>query len=327
MSRAAARAVLPVLAAAFACLHFSGPVIAAPDGRAPLCAGATLGAAEVEEVAPGLFVRQGVDALMSAQNSGAIANIGFIIGERAVAVIDSGGSYCDGERLRLAVRAHSGLPIAYVINTHVHPDHIFGNAAFADQGAVFVGHRNLEGDMAARGDYYMRAFTELMGAAAIAGTKIIPPGEAVDGESVLDLGGRKLILTAHRKAHTGSDLSVYDEKTRTLWAGDLVFLHHIPVLDGNLRGWQAVMDDLAKLPALRVVPGHGPVAAPWPEALKAQRRYFETLAADLRSYIDAGGGMIEASKHIAVEEAARWTLHGDFHERNVNKGFAELEWE
>jgi quinoprotein relay system zinc metallohydrolase 2 len=209
----------------------------------------------------------------------------------------------------------------------VHPDHIFGNAAFADRGAIFVGHRNLGGDMAARGDYYIKTFTELMGAAAIVGTEIIPPGMAVEDQTTLDLGGRKLLLTAHRKAHTGSDLSVYDEKTRTLWAGDLVFLQHIPVLDGNLRGWQAVMDELAKLPALRVVPGHGPIEAPWPEALKAQRRYFETLAADLRSYIAAGGGMIEASKHVAVEEAARWTLHGEFHERNVNKGFAELEWE
>ena len=78
-------------------------------------------------------------------------------------------------------------------------------------------------------------------------------------------------------AHTDSDLSVLDEQTRTLFAGDLVFLSHTPVLDGSLRGWLRVIDELAALPAQRVVPGHGPVSE-WPAALADQRRYLETLA-------------------------------------------------
>lgn len=283
--------------------------------------------AEVEEIAPGVFVRRGVNALMSAENLGAIANTGFIVGETAVAVIDTGGSYCDGERLRLALRAHTDLPIAYVINTHVHPDHIFGNAAFADTGAVFVGHHGLKRDLAARGAYYLRVFGDIMGVPAFTGTRIVPPSEIVESRTRLDLGGRALILTAYPPAHTGADLTVYDERTRTLWAGDLVFLEHIPVLDGKLKGWLTVMDELAKVPAARVVPGHGPVVAPWPNALSDQRRYFRTLAADLRRYIADGGGMMDAAEHIATKEASGWKLHDEYHTRNVNKGLAELEWE
>jgi len=315
-----------LLAAAIAATVHSKQLSAGPSA-APLCARVKSTPAEVEEVAPGIFVRQGVHALMTAENLGAIANISFVVGEKSVAVIDTGGSFCDGERLRLAIRARTELPIAYVINTHVHPDHIFGNAAFADEGATFVGHAGLKHDMATRGDYYLRAFTEIMGASAIKGTKIIPPDKTVKGEATLDLGGRRLVLKAYPPAHTGADLAVYDEQTRTLLAGDLVFLDHIPVIDGKLKGWLAVMDALAKIPAARVVPGHGPVTAAWPDALEPQRRYFLKLAADLRRYIASGGSMIEASKHVATEEARHWKLHSDYHQRNVNKGFAELEWE
>lgn len=283
--------------------------------------------AEVEEVAPGNFVRRGVHAEMTAGNRGAVANIGFIVGKAAVAVIDTGGSACDGESLRVAIRARTKLPIAHVINTHVHPDHIFGNAAFVAEHPQFVGHRALPADMAARGDYYLRAFTETMGGPLMTGTTIVAPTLLVDGEITLDLGGRQLKLASHPAAHTGADLTVYDEMTRTLWAGDLVFLEHIPVLDGKLKGWLAVMDQLARVPALRVVPGHGPASAPWPQAIEPQRRYFETLATELRAHIKAGGGMMDAGGKPAAGEAAQWALHSDYHIRNVNKAFAELEWE
>lgn len=283
--------------------------------------------AEVTEVAPGIFVRQGVHSLMTTQNLGGIANIGFVIGEKAVAVIDTGGSACDGERLRLAIRARTSLPIAYVINTHVHPDHIFGNAAFVSEKPTFIGHARLPRALALRGEYYLRAFTESMGEALMSPTRIIPPSMKVETQTTIDLGNRKLILQAHPTAHTDNDLTVYDENTRTLWTGDVVFLGHIPVIDGSLKGWLSVLDDVAKIPAARAVPGHGPVSVAWPDAMKPERKYLQKLAADLRKFIAEDGSIMDAAKHAATEEAKHWKLHEDFHARNANAGFAELEWE
>ncbi|MCK5188688.1 MAG: MBL fold metallo-hydrolase, partial [Methylococcales bacterium] len=101
------RISLIILAAFFTCSSFAGDI-------PPL---------SIEAVAPGIYVHYGKHQLPNKNNHGAIANIGFIVGKRCVAVIDTGGNPAQGYALKKAIEKTTATPVCYIINTHVHPDH------------------------------------------------------------------------------------------------------------------------------------------------------------------------------------------------------------
>jgi len=294
-----------------------------------LAAAPLLGAAAepfpMTEVAPGMFVRHGAYEDATAANDDAIANIGFVIGETSVAVIDPGGSRGDGERLRAAVHARTDRPIRFVIVSHVHPDHVFGSGAFRVDGPVYVGHARLPGALAERGDFYRRGLAAILGADE-AGDYAVPTLLVADAAS-LDLGGRRLQLQAHGPAHTDNDLSVLDPATGTLWAADLLFVDRIPSLDGSLTGWLKELQILKGAPANRAVPGHGPVVVPWPEAAGDEERYLTTLLREVRAAIARGDDIETAVRTVGQGERGRWKLFDDYNGRNVTVAYKELEWE
>jgi quinoprotein relay system zinc metallohydrolase 2 len=293
-----------------------------------LGAQATSAAYDVREIASGVFVHEGRYELFTPRNSGDVSNNGFIIGDDGVAVIDTGGSQRVGAELLRAIRARTSLPIKYVINTHMHPDHVFGNAAFVDEKPTFVGHRKLPRALGARADRYLKINEELLGQEAFNGTQIIAPTLLVEDKLELDLGGRVLIIEAHKTAHTDNDASVYDKQTETLFLGDLLFIKHVPALDGSIQGWLALLDQLGqRKDVARVVPGHGPASVDWPDAFAAEKRYLVQIADDVRAFIKEGNTLGQAAKEAGLSEKDAWLLFEEYHARNVSAAFAELEWE
>lgn len=277
-------------------------------------------------IAPGVYVHHGQHLAVDDPGREDIANLSVVVGDRCVAVIDTGGSVAVGRRFKAAIRALTPLPICYVINTHVHFDHLLGNAAFVDPATTFVGHHALGEAVAANQEFFAENFAaELRDAEAT--TKLVGPSLMVEETAELDLGGRSLKLQSWPTAHSSQDLSVYDTASGTLFLGDLLFMERVPTMDGSLKGWLGVLSQLGALSAERVVPGHGPLQAAWPDALAPEERYLTRILNETRAAIAAGVALDRASQEVARDEQQQWLLFDRVHGRNVTRAYTELEWE
>lgn len=276
--------------------------------------------------APGVHVQQGAQEAWQPGNAGNVANLAFVVGQRCVAVIDSGGSPEVGRRLRATIERTTPLPVCFVITTHAHPDHLLGHAAFLGADVSFVAHARYAAALGGRERAYrntvLRDFRM-----TLAPQDIVYPTLTVERELEIDLGGRRLQLRAWPTSHTNNDLSVWDAQSGTLFLGDLLFVGHIPVLDGRLNGWLATMAELRQLRATLVVPGHGAPSRDWPAAMAPQQAYLETLQRETRAAIRGKLNIAQAVERITLPEGSAWLLAELFHRRNVTAAYAELEWE
>lgn len=281
---------------------------------------------ELVRIADGVYVHPGKIAMPDLNNHNEIANIGFIVGSQCVAVIDSGGNPEEGFALKKAIRALTPTPVCYVINTHVHGDHILGNLAFKSQGVHFVGHYRLPENMASRAQY------ELERAGRDWGIQLGPehfalPDTLVQNERTIDLGDRQLEVRAWPTAHSATDVTVLDTKSSTLWLGDLLFMDHVPVIDGNLGGWLKTLSELEHIKAQRAIPGHGPSSAPWPQAMEEEVNYLGGLKKAVRHALDRNASIETAMETVGQDLHQHWRLFDQYHKRNVAATFAAMEWE
>jgi quinoprotein relay system zinc metallohydrolase 2 len=293
---------------------------------APASAADARGGFNLSEPRPGVFVHVGRPLALDAPGHDDIANIGFIVGKKCVAVIDTGGSVRIGRELRAAVADHTALPVCYVINTHVHVDHVLGNAAFSIDKPQYVGHARLADEIARSRDFFVKEYAGDFAAPASA-DQVIGPDRLVEHELALDLGGRELALRAWPRAHTDSDLTVYDMQTNTLWTGDLLFRERLPALDGSVKGWLAALEEIGGLKAGLTVPGHGRPTRDLASAVAAERLYLKALMDGVRSEIAQSRPLEDAIERVAAAQKSHWMLWDTVHPHNVVRAYQELEWD
>lgn len=280
----------------------------------------------LEDIGQGIYVHHGEHLDIDEGYQGDISNLSVVVGGEGVAVIDTGGSIKVGKQLRAAIAEVTTLPILYVINTHVHPDHIFGNAAFLENNVQFIGHEKLGETMQLREESYAELNKKYLGADS-KGSNIVVPTRTVKESVTLDLGGRQLTINAYPVAHTHTDITVIDEKTKTLFTGDLLFIERTPVLEGDIKALITTLDKLKTYDVKQVVPGHGPQTKEWVQAINDEQRYLNTLLTDIREAIANDISLEDTMETAAEGERGKWALFDISNRRNVNILYPALEWE
>lgn len=261
----AARRWAAYLLAAWAAL-WAGTAPAAPDyGLVP------------HEVAPGVYVFWGANEPQTPENGARIANDGFIVGGDAVLVVDTGSTRRYGAQMLEAIAETTDLPVRHVIVTHHHFDHAFGIPAFTDQGIEVVMHAEAARLLAFEGEAVLAAVGDLIGPDWMDGTTVGMPTRTITEAEDFDLGGRVVTVTPFPNGHTPGDLAITDRATRTVFAGDLVFIGRpSTVPHADISTWRKHLDTLTTWDWQNLIPGHGPLVTE-PSALENARDYLVFL--------------------------------------------------
>ncbi|KIL99486.1 putative SoxH protein [Paramagnetospirillum magnetotacticum MS-1] len=273
-----------------------------------------------ERVAPDTYVFVGMPENFSVKNGGNIVNTGFIVTKAGVVVIDTGPSLLYGREMREAIGKVAPSPVIRVINTHLHPDHIFGNQAFTDVG-VEASPATIHGE-----EVQGKAFADNMYRMVgpwMQGTELSPPVKETP-RAVQTVGGHRLEMIA-LSGHTDADLMVLDHSTGVLFASDLVFLDRAPTTPhADMEGWLAALDEVGKLPFSVLVPGHGR-----PErsrrAIAQTRDWLIWLNQTLSHAAENGLDMTEAMAQPIPERFKSLALAREEFVRSVSHLYPRLE--
>jgi quinoprotein relay system zinc metallohydrolase 1 len=276
-----------------------------------------------ESVAAGLWVVRGVDAPIAMVNGGAIANSTILATEAGTVLVDCGPSLRYGTALKAAAEAVTGKPVVRVYLTHLHPDHVYGAAAFAP--GIVAATPQLAALLKRDGAGFSDGMYRLLGD-WMRGTEVTTPGVILSAAH--ETFGKRRLRLLPLSGHSPADLAVLDETTGTLIAGDLVFHDRAPSTPhADLAQWGAALAALRALNHARVVPGHGPVDPTPSSAIDQTGAWLDWLATTLRSAVAAGADNVAAGNvaipaRFAMMKAARYEL-----QRSVAHFYPGLEAE
>jgi quinoprotein relay system zinc metallohydrolase 1 len=271
------------------------------------------------ERAPGVWMIEGAREVFSRQNGGAIVNIALLETPKGAVVIDTGSTGGMGVAIRAFADQRLG-GVAMVLNTHHHPDHWFGNAAFEDcpllaPAPAIAACTQYGGDFAA-------SLYAILGS-WMSGTRPLPARQPT-AEGPLEVGGRKLVLR-QMAGHTLADLVVIDQATGTLIASDMLFLDRAPSLpDADYDRWLAGLDQLARLSPSGTIPGHGPFHRDG-AALAQTRAYLTATRARLDLAAQTGLTRIEAMSAGPAPEFAHLGANPEEYIRSVVQRWPDHE--
>ena len=253
----------------------------------------------LQEVAPNVF------AYIHSGVGWDICNSGFIVGDDGVLVIDA---MMVASQVRLymeEIRKVTDKPIRYVVNTHHHVDHSFGNQFYLP--AEIVSHRGCREALITRGaDVGMLSERYPHYRDDWAEARLTPASITYEDKMIVHLGGKVIELLHPGPAHTYGDTLVYLPEDKVLFTGDVAFHYLTPLArDGHVSNWIKVANGILNhLDATTLIPGHGPVSGK--EVVSATLKYLRLVKRTSRSHFQRGASVEDTSRAVLLGEYADW---------------------
>jgi len=275
------------------------------------------------KVAEDTYVFIGKKEFFNVKNGGDISNTAFIVTKDGVIVIDTGSSFKYGEQMISEIKKITDKPIVKVINTHHHPDHFLGNNAFKD--ADILATEYTRNDISTNGDMYIENLLNLT-FKWMKHTEVKAPNKTLEPlkNKYIKLGKHKLKII-YLKGHTSSDIALYDEYTKTLFASDLIFYNRVAATPhANIKQWIKALEELRAVDYKVLVPGHGPISKE-KEPFDQMKRYLVYLDKTLEDSANEGLTVFEILQLEKPEEFKNLSMITDEFERSVINLFPKYE--
>jgi len=225
-------------------------------------------------------------------------NIAYVVGTRAMLVVDTGMGPRNGAIVLREARKLAGASTLYLTTTHFHPEHAAGESAFPPN-TILIRPAAQQDEVDRRGAEYIDLFSSrsAQNKELLQGVKLRQANVIFDREAKLDLGGVTAHLFWWGAAHTKGDELIFVPEDSVLISGDIVqnkLVPNMPNEDASVKGWLEILDKLEPLKPRFVVPDHGALGD---GSLIAKERAF---LADVQKR-----ALALKARGIAVEEAGK----------------------
>lgn len=258
---------------------------------------------EVAEVAPGVFFRySSISATDKTIPFGGSNNI-WIVFKDYVVVVDANFPKEAGDVVA-AIKKTTNKPIKYVLDTHHHGDHAYGNCIWAKEGAQIVASKNAARLLMVNGPKQWE--NEGMTRKDVKDNVLKQADISFDDEYVLDDGTQRVEFRHFGHSHTAGDAVAYLPKHKILCTGDACvngafnYMGH-----ANSASWIASLTKMERLDVDMICPGHGKVTTK--DLLAKQRRYFEDMRKHVKAGIDGKKSLDDITSSLDMPWYKEWT--------------------
>ena len=240
-----------------------------------------------------------------------VPNVGFVIGERGILVIDTGLGPHNGSAVLEVAKKLGGSRAAYLVTTHFHPEHDLGAQVFPEN-TILIRSNDQAKDIAEFGLQLAQVFAgrSAINAELLKDADFRKAKATFDQDYALDLGGVKVQLMAMGANHTRGDTAMWVESDRVLFSGD-VAMRAQPAFASpysTIRHWLSSLDKLEALKPALIVPSHGPTGDA--TFISGYRNYLTEVRDRTAAEKNAGRTADQATEMVTAAMAERFPDKG-----------------